>query len=127
MTGLVDFARLVPPNRPSRWLIAPPGVTAVAPDAAAPVFEIGADALADRLAMVLSALPRTTPIARSGRRMAFVQVSRVFRFADDIAAEAFDIGDGRSSPALYSVSRIGYSDFGVNRTRLESVLAALAA
>ncbi len=126
MTGLVDFWRLIPPNRPSRWLIAPPGVTTASPDAPAPRFAISADALADRLAMVLSALPRTTPVAREGRRLAFIQRSRVFQFVDDIAAEAFDLGDGASSPALYSVSRVGYSDFGVNRARLESVLAGLA-
>ena len=126
MTGLVDFRTLVPPNRPSRWLIAPPGVTAVAPDAPAPSFAISADALADRLAMVLAALPRAALVARTGRRMAFVQKSRVFQFVDDIAAEAIDLGDGMSAPTLYSVSRVGYSDFGVNRTRLESVLAALA-
>ncbi len=126
MTGLVDFRTLVPPNRPSRWLIAPSGVTTAPPDAPAPTFALAADALADRLMVILSELPRCTLVERSGRRMAFVQATRVFGFKDDVAAEAIDLGNGRSAPALYSVSRVGYSDFGVNRSRLEAVLARLA-
>ncbi len=125
MAGLVDFRALAPPNRPSRWLIAPPGATTAPPDAAAPTLALAADALADRLMVILSDLPRCRLIERSGRRMAFVQASAVFGFQDDIAAEAIDLGNGRSAPALYSVSRVGYSDFGVNRKRLESVLARL--
>ncbi|TAD90191.1 MAG: DUF1499 domain-containing protein [Alphaproteobacteria bacterium] len=124
--GLVDFATLQLPDRPSRWLIAPVGATAATPDAVAPPFPLlSADELADRLETELASLERTTRIARVGRRMAFVQRSRVFQFPDAIAAEAIALPDGGSAPILYSVSRVGYFDFGVNRARLEALLDRL--
>jgi uncharacterized protein (DUF1499 family) len=47
------------------------------------------------------------------------------RFPDYITLRTVDLGDGVSGIAVWSRSRYGYSDLGVNRERVEKLLAAL--
>ena len=59
------------------------------------------------------------------RRVAFCQRSLIFRFPDDIVAEIVELGDNKSTIAIYSASRCGYGDFGVNRRRMRRWLGKL--
>jgi uncharacterized protein (DUF1499 family) len=45
------------------------------------------------------------------------QRTPVWRFADDITIEALPLGERRATLLLYSRSRCGKGDFGVNRRR----------
>jgi uncharacterized protein (DUF1499 family) len=46
-------------------------------------------------------------------------------FPDTIVVRFLDLPDGRSTLAIYSRSRFGESDFGVNHARLERWLGKL--
>lgn len=75
----------------------------------------------------LEALLRTWPRTRIERRDAdfwhVTQQSALFRFIDDLELH-FDDASGRVQ--LRSASRVGYSDLGVNRKRVEALRSALA-
>jgi uncharacterized protein (DUF1499 family) len=125
----VDFATLAPNARPNNWLVAPESAVRIRANAPAPVFEVPAARLAVAWLAVVRAEPRTSVIAVStdGLRVEASQRSRVFRFDDRISAQAFSMGAGRSTIAVYSRSLVGYWDWRVNRVRVERWLSALGA
>jgi uncharacterized protein (DUF1499 family) len=81
--------------------------------------------VADRLSRAALAEPRTELIA--GRvaegRMTFVQRSRLMGFPDAVSVKVAPEGAG-SRLTIWSRSRYGHSDLGVNRARVERWLAA---
>jgi hypothetical protein len=54
-----------------------------------------------------------------------VQLTPTLRFPDEVRAEIVGLPDGSSSIAVYSQSRYGLYDFGVNRKRLDRWLERL--
>ncbi len=56
----------------------------------------------------------------------YVQRTALLGFPDTIVVRFVAVGAERSSIALYSRSKFGYSDLGANKARLERWLAALA-
>ncbi|HSC20860.1 MAG TPA: DUF1499 domain-containing protein [Solirubrobacterales bacterium] len=80
-----------------------------------------------RLRAILRELPRTRVVEDdldgSGYLHAEVR-SALFRFVDDVEL-AFD--DGRGQLHFRSASRLGRSDFGVNRRRMEAIRRAIEA
>ncbi|MGZ7040305.1 MAG: DUF1499 domain-containing protein [Thermoanaerobaculia bacterium] len=79
-----------------------------------------ADAMA-RLLVILRAIPRAT-IVEAGQDSVRVEFrTRIFRFIDD-AQFAFD--DNSKTIHFRSASRVGYSDLGVNRRRMEEIRKA---
>ena len=76
----------------------------------------------DTLREVVLVLPRTTLVAESPTHLRFEVRSAIFRFVDDLE---FELRSGESEIAVRSSSRVGYSDLGVNRKRVEQVRAAL--
>lgn len=119
----------------SRWkaneyLVAPEGFTPRAkPQRIAPVHARPAAEIASRLKGVILAEPRIDwrEEAAGGLRLEVVQRSRVFRFPDTVTIEILPLDAARSTLAIYSRSRYGRRDFGVNRDRVESWLARLEA
>ena len=126
----IDFASLERKASPNQYLIAPDGATPRAkPDSESPVFGVAPDQLRDAFLAVTSEAPRTKLLNQSadGLRLSLVQRSAVLRFPDyidvSILPAAVD-GDG-STIAIYSRSRFGYSDLGVNQRRVEEWMTAL--
>jgi uncharacterized protein (DUF1499 family) len=76
---------------------------------------------------VIAEQPRVTATRRDGvaRQFEYVQRSRVLRFPDVITVQLIPLGPDRSTLAVYSRSRYGRSDFGVNRRRVEDWLTRL--
>ncbi|MEZ5666738.1 MAG: DUF1499 domain-containing protein [Alphaproteobacteria bacterium] len=122
----MDWHAIPERNRPNSWLIAPPGFCNRAPDGLPPTFALPVAALRDAWRAVLAGEPRLQVVHDDADGMDLVQRTAVFRFADDIAVAYVDLGSGASTLALYSRSRIGYSDLGANRRRLERWLGLLA-
>lgn len=56
----------------------------------------------------------------------FVARTKLMRFKDDIDVEIIPLSDNRSSFIIYSRSRIGYSDMGANRKRVDQWLKVLS-
>lgn len=84
------------------------------------------DRAASELAMTaaLASLERTSIQRRQGDYWHALQVSGLFRFIDDIELR-FD--DASQQIQIRSGSRVGYSDLGVNRKRVEALRAAYQA
>ena len=59
-----------------------------------------------------------------GRRLKMVATTSLLRFKDDVDIEILEVETG-SAPVIYSRSRVGYSDLGANRKRVESILAVI--
>lgn len=76
------------------------------------------------LAAALATLPRTQIHRRQGDYWHATQQSGLFRFIDDIELR-FD--DAAATVHIRSGSRVGYSDLGVNRQRVEALRAAYQA
>lgn len=95
-------------------------------DIAAPVFAMTPELLAERIASIALGEPRTRLLAGSPAegRMTFVQRSALWGFPDLVTVETLP-APGGATFRLWSRSRFGYSDLGVNRARAERWLQAL--
>lgn len=77
-----------------------------------------ASAAKARLLAILKALPRTTIITDSEDYLHVEFRSLVFRFVDDVE---FVLDDQAKRINFRSASRLGHSDLGVNRKRMEKI------
>jgi uncharacterized protein (DUF1499 family) len=75
-----------------------------------------------RLETILRGLPRTTIVLREAGYLRVEFRSLIFRFVDE--AE-FSFDEITRLIHFRSGARTGYSDFGVNRARMEKIAAAL--
>jgi uncharacterized protein (DUF1499 family) len=96
-------------------------------DGSAPFYALEAVDLARAVEAFVLAQPWTTKLAGAPDllMMTYVQRSKFRRFPDYITVRTVDLGNGTSGIAVWSRSRFGQSDFGVNRRRVEKLLAAL--
>jgi uncharacterized protein (DUF1499 family) len=87
------------------------------------------DEAAARLRRAVESLPRTRVVTAEPGYLAAEVRSAVFRFVDDLEAELVAGGDGEEGGVIHlrSASRLGRSDFGVNRRRIEQLRQAFAA
>jgi uncharacterized protein (DUF1499 family) len=83
-------------------------------------FADAPDAALARLRAILNRLPRVRIVTESEGYVRAEAVSRVFKFVDDVE---FYVDAPARLVHVRSAARLGYSDFGVNRTRIESIRA----
>ena len=123
----IDFTTLTRAERPNQYLMCPPDVCAQKPDAVSPVYEVPATTLRGRWLAMIVQQPRVQQVgvSQDGWQYDLLQRSRIMRFPDSITVRFMPLGDATSTLAIYSHSHYGYSDFGVNRTRVKAWLKAL--
>ncbi len=122
----VDFAQLQRRGTPNEYLVCPTDVCRSAePDRPAPTFDIPVAQLQERLVALLATLPRTRILVDCDAHLVVEQRSLIFRFPDYIDVRAIAIDASRSTIAIYSRSKIGFYDFGVNKRRVEGWLRKL--
>jgi len=78
----------------------------------------------EALAKIVEATPRARIITRSADYLYAEYESALFGFVDDVE---FYFEPGAKRVQVRSASRVGYSDFGVNRARVEDIRRRLAA
>ncbi len=104
----------------------PNGVSSESPDAQhhvdAILYSGDQNDARKHLLAVLAALPRTLVVEDRGTYLHATSTSLVMRFTDDV--EFLFAEPGRIQAR--SCARIGYSDFGVNRSRIETIRERLA-
>lgn len=124
---MLDFATFVRPASPNTFLIAPAGTTAAAADESAPTFGADAETVRAAFAKVALSQPRVRALSRDDAALQdeYVQESALFRFPDTVTVRFIPLAGGGSTLALYSRSRVGYSDLGVNAKRARLWLALL--
>lgn len=94
-------------------------------DAAAPIFDMSPNALADRLDTIARAQGATLLAGQvSSGHMTYMTRSRVMGFPDYTTVLIEPAGDG-SMLTAFARARYGYSDMGANRARLQRWVEAL--
>lgn len=123
--NLTDLHR---PSSPNTALAAPAGFVP-APDIVLSDFANPAQVLWAAVGRAAAAQPRTYPLEDKPAQMegSWVARSALLNFPDIVNAQALPSGEGKSQLILYSHSVYGYSDFGVNRRRLQAWLSAIGA
>jgi uncharacterized protein (DUF1499 family) len=126
---LVDFQTLERSGKPNDALAVPADWTRPDAELRAPSFDVPSDRLRAAVERVALSEPRTELTRRdeAAGQLEFVQRSKIFRFPDTITVAIYASGSDGSTLALYSRARVGYSDMGVNRARLQRWLDRLRA
>jgi hypothetical protein len=121
----VDPAETTRTGKPNDALAAPVGATRAEPDIVLGTTTKPPTALLAALDAAVRAEPRVEVVAGSveAHRITYVQHSAIVGFPDYISVSAVETATGNGL-VLWSRSRYGYSDLGVNRARLERWLAA---
>lgn len=119
----VDPATLALRGTPNEVLAAPPGTTAATPHLVTGAYSTGPHALLACFDRIARAQPRVTVLAGDldGLMITYVQRSRVVGFPDYITVKAAAMPEG-AGLIVYSRSRYGYGDFGVNAKRVRAWL-----
>ena len=124
----MGLSRVSLSGKPNQYLAAPEGYCTVAQaHSAFPSFAVPVARLRQAFEAILAREPRIRVTRRSEDGLTLVQRSAVFHFPDDIDVSFIPLGPDRSTLALFSRSRYGHSDFGVNRRRVLRLLRALEA
>ena len=122
----VDPLTAPTPATPNSYRVAPADA-AIDADADAPIFDMSAaelGALFDRIARAEGNVDVVGGSPSEGF-VTYVQTSALFGFPDYVSVRFIDLDAGRSTLALLSRSRLGQSDLGVNKKRVERWLGAL--
>ncbi|MGI9385279.1 MAG: DUF1499 domain-containing protein [Methyloligellaceae bacterium] len=120
--GAVDFQALERSGWPNDALACRRRVCPKStPDVVPPIYAVPADELDAVLHAAVTLEPLIDRVDTSSAKHAgrYVQRSRLLRFPDTISVRTIALGPKRSTVALYSRSKIGYSDMGANKARLE--------
>ncbi len=126
--GPVNFETLKRRSSPNDSLACPQNLCIAKSDVTPPLFAVSAPELEKAFAKVIASEPRVEQVASDdgGLTQRYVQRTKIMRFPDTIVVRFIDLGDGRSTIALYSRSQLGESDFGVNHARIERWLEKLS-
>lgn len=128
MSDFIHFKSLKRPPKPNTCLVAPENFClATEADFAAPEFQLsGAELFAKLNDMIASerSFGQLTSDA-DALRLKFVATTGLMRFKDDVDIEVIPLDDGKATLAIYSRSRVGYSDLGANRKRVTKLIAEL--
>lgn len=122
----VDPATTDRTGRPNDYLVAPAGSTSATTDLDAVVHALPAEELLFLFDAV--ARPSSTVLAGSvkDKHITYVHRTTVLGFPDYVSVKAIEV-DGGSSLIIWSRSRFGYSDMGVNKKRVDAWLAQIEA
>ena len=118
-------------QKPNNYLIAPDGLCRKStPDAASPLVKKSPEALFRRLIALFEASSgwKHLDYDEKNHRISVVAVTSLLRFKDDVDIRVLPVdglqqGQVGSHVAIYSRSRVGYSDLGANKKRVEALLA----
>ena len=130
MTDFISFKSLKRPPKPNTCLVAPANhCLAAEPDFAPPELQMTGRGLFSKLSEIIASERSFGKIETDADalRIKFVATTGMMRFKDDVDIEIIPLDEGRSSVAIYSRSRVGYSDLGANRKRVTKLIERLTA
>ncbi len=125
MSDFISFKTLKRPPKPNTCLVAPDNHTLAAePDFAPPELNLSGRALFSKFNEVIASERGFGKIQSDPEtlRIKFVATTGLMRFKDDVDIEIIPLDDARSTFAIYSRSRVGYSDLGANRKRVTKLI-----
>lgn len=123
----IEFRTLARGPRPNQYLVCPADLCTAKADATSPVYDVTSDALKKAWLALMAEQPRITNagISPDASQYDFIQRTQLIRFPDTITVKFIALSTDRSTLAIYSRSHYGYSDWGVNRERIEGWLKSL--
>ncbi len=129
MSAQTDFKTIVRPKSPNTYLLAPEGLSAAAvPDETSPEFNAAPDALFDAVnALVAEHGWSVISTDKTAHKLDAIAKTKLLKFKDDIAIAVLPVEGApeKSKIAVYSRSRVGYSDLGANRKRVQQLVGTL--
>ena len=116
-------------SSPNDYRVAPPEMTKQPVDTPAPVYDEKALILAQAWDDFVLSQNDTVRIAGlpSELMMTYVQRTPRLKVPDYITVKFIELEEMRTTVAIYSRSRYGYGDLGVNKARIDSWLKTLSA
>lgn len=127
---MTNFETLKRPSKPNNFLVCDTGhCQQAAADMPPPVFDYPPEIVQTAWDRVIARQPRTQLSARQPEinQYEYVQRSALMKFPDTITVRFLSEQGGASTKILiWSRSKIGYSDWGVNKKRVTGWLAELA-
>ena len=124
----MDFQNLTLSSwKRNQFLVCPDGYCSAKPHMVSPNFELPVEALKKRWMIMIAAQPRmeTRQADDEAMQYEFIQRTKYIRFPDIITVRFIPLEQARSTLAVFSRSRYGRRDFGVNKNRVRSWLDAL--
>ena len=112
---------------PNCFRMAPEGATDQAIDAVAPVYGETGIVMAEAFHDFALAQRDTQSVfgVAASQHMTYVQRTEMLRVPDYISVKFIDLPEGGSTVAIFSRSRFGYGDMGVNEARVRRWVDAL--
>lgn len=121
----VDPLVAAKPSTPNSYRVGPDGTTER--DAAAPILPISSPDLAAKFdAIARGAGSEVVGGSAAEGFVTYVQTSGFFGFPDYVSVKFIEIDGTSSTLAIFSRSRLGQSDLGVNKKRVEAWLGQLS-
>jgi uncharacterized protein (DUF1499 family) len=122
-----DIRELRSPLPEPSFLACPPGYCRPAEAMASPIFPMSRVHLREAWRRMIAAEPGVVEVAGDVLhwRSVYIAHTAVLGFPDIVTVEFVALGSERSTIAIYSRSRYGRSDFGMNRRRIERWLSKL--
>lgn len=124
----VDPFAVTRPVSPNTYYVAPQAMVDAATDMDAPLYRAPGSIMAKAFNEYVLTQPNTMLLAGSPDIgwMTYVQRTPVMRMPDYISVKFLDFEEGDSTLAIYSRSRYGYGDMGVNKARIDMWLQSLS-
>ena len=124
----IDPITVVRPPSPNTYLVAPQSLVEAQVDLEAPVYIAPAATMAQAFNEYVLTQPNALPV--EGRVeslwLTFVQRTPTLKMPDYISVKFIELEGGKSTIAIYSRSRFGYGDMGVNKARITAWLQSLS-
>ena len=123
---MIDFQSFELPTSPNSYYVAPAKFSQAVPNQISPTYNMDVASLLKFWQAMLTQQPRVTLLEKSEYQYSYVQRTKWLRFPDYIDVRFIAISDQQSTIAIFSRSKYGYSDLGVNKKRVTLWLDSLA-
>ena len=126
----LDPLTALPSDSPNSYRVAPSTVTEYEVSMEAPIYAASAFTLAQAFDDFVMGQPRVTRLAGTAEEgwITYIQKTETLQAPDYISVRFYDLDGenaGKSTIAVYSRSRFGYGDMGVNEARVKAWLTSI--
>lgn len=113
---------------PNSFRVAPAGTKVTKVDQEAEIYAASATVISEALDTFILTQPRTVRVAGYPQEnfLTYAQRTKNLKFPDYISIKVIELGENRSTIAIYSRARYGYGDMGVNKARVLRWLETLS-
>ena len=124
----VDPLTVERPASPNTYYVAPQDMVQAMVDLEAPIYTAPAEVMSKAFNDYVLTQPNIIHLAsdENGLWATYVQRTPTLKMPDYISVKFIDLEEGRSTIAIYSRSRFGYGDMGVNKARVDLWLQSLS-